>query len=141
MGGPRKSYKDVVRGANEATIYCLKEDKPKRKEEEEDTGRYEKTRVIYGDVNKEMMQELSHSIIGESLYSMKAMLMDEKLRRVFRSIVSVKEMAAYNILITFTSKDGIEEALKESGDLLHKYFDEVRAWSIEEVCQTRRVWL
>ena len=35
----------------------------------------------------------------------------------------------------------MEEALKEHSNVLCRYFEEVRPWSLEEVCQTWKMWV
>ena len=48
-------------------------------------------------------------------------------------------MGAYKVLITFSLVEEIEINTKNDGSLLSKYFEEVREWTEEEVCQTRQV--
>ena len=43
-------------------------------------------------------------------------------------------------LVTFISKEAMEEFLCYQQPLL-EFFDEIRNWNPEEVCQTHRVWL
>ena len=50
-------------------------------------------------------------------------------------------MGAYKVLITFPSKEDMEETVKERGNILSEYFEELRVWTEEEVCQTRRLWV
>ena len=50
-------------------------------------------------------------------------------------------MQPYKGLVTFDTKEDREEAMKSSMELLLKHFVEVRYWSEEEGCQTRRMWI
>ena len=51
--------------------------------------------VVNGEVNEEMLEKLSRSIIGESLHQVNIDVMAEKLRREWLSIVGVKKMGRY----------------------------------------------
>ena len=62
-----------------------------------------------------------------------------KLRAKFKSVSNAKRIGAYKTLVTFESKEMMEKCLIEDKHRLIKFCDEVREWSMEEVCQTRRV--
>lgn len=104
-------------------------------------GPYEKTRVVYGDVNQTILEELERSVVGETLVSIEIQLMEDRLRNIHLSIIYVKELGAYKALITFASREERDKIVKEEGGPLTYFYVEVRAWSIEETCQTRGVWV
>ena len=136
-----KSYKDAILDGNRKGVRGGKE-APARKidaETKDEGEKYERTTVVYGDVDKDMAEELSRSFIGETLCPIDIELMEAKLRGTFLPIESVRTMGAYKVLITFPSKEDMEETMKERGNLLSEYFDKLRVWSEEEVCQTRTV--
>ena len=114
-----------------------KKDKDKVVEEEN----YEKTRVVYSEVEKNIVGEFERSIIGETLFPMDIVLIEAKLRGTFLPFESIRTMGAYKALINFASKEDMYETMKEGVSVLREYFDELRIWANEEVCQTRRVWL
>ena len=101
--------------------------------------RLEKTMVVYGEVDEFMMNKLSKSIIGESIFPVNIEVMEERLRRDWYTIVDVKPMGAYKTLITFETKEDVEDAL--GSDFLLNYFEGIRRCSEDEFCQTRRVWI
>ena len=79
-----RTFKDVV-VRNGVPGYS--EDKLVNNEEkkkiEEDEEKYEKTRVVYGDQDEELVAELERSLVGEMLYPIDIVLMEDKLRRAF----------------------------------------------------------
>ena len=54
-------------------------------------------------------------------------------------IIDVIELGAYKAIVTFDSLERVSEALFKDMELLAKHFKEVKAWSKEEWCQTKRV--
>ena len=75
MVGGRRSYRDAV----VQKVNPKERNKPtKVSNEEEDKGKYEKTRVVYGDQDDELVAELRRSLVGETLYPID---MEEKLRK------------------------------------------------------------
>ena len=78
---------------------------------QKDRDKVEKTIVIYGEVDETMMEKLSRSIIGESVYPVNIEVMGERLRRDWFTIVDVKPMGAYKTLITFENKQDVEDAM------------------------------
>ena len=81
--------------------------------------------------------KLSRCLIGESLFPVDIETMSEKLYRDRFTMVDVKQMGAYKTVMTFETKNDMEEAL--ASDYLLNHFEEVRKWSMEECSQTRRV--
>ena len=65
--------------------------------------------------------------------------METKLRGSFLPFEIIRAMGAYKALITFASKEDMDDTMKEEGSVLREYFDELRIWTNEEICQTRRV--
>ena len=101
----------------------------------------EKTTVVYGEINDDMKEKLSRSIIGETTYPVNVDVLKERLLQEWYTIVEVKPMGAYKTVLTFESVQDKEDALKLGGDCLKNHFADVRDWSIEEFNQTRRVWI
>ena len=94
-----------------------------------DEAQLERTMVVYGEVDQFMMDKLSKSIIGESIFPVNMEIMEERLRRDWYTIIDVKPMGAYKTLITFETKEDMEDAL--GSDFLLNYFKEIRRWSEE----------
>ena len=69
--------------------------KEKRGLNNEEQGKYFPTKVVYGDVDQELVTELKRSVIGETSYLMESALMEDKLRRVFSSIEKVLALGKY----------------------------------------------
>lgn len=57
----------------------------------------------------------------------------ERLQKDQRSINEVKQMGAYKTLVTFASKEEMEDILAMGDDVSCDHFDEIWLWSIEEV--------
>ena len=83
-----------------------------------------------------MMEVLSRSIIGETLKPFDVVSVEMKIKKEVTSVSSVKDMGPYKALVSFISKDAMEECLKCSKQPLLEFFDEVRDWTPEEICQT-----
>ena len=85
------------------------------------------------------MERLNRIIIGEMLTPVSIESVADKLLNNWWSISKVRNMGFYKTLITFCSKEDMEEALTSRKDILLEHFAEVRRWSNEEVCQMRRM--
>ena len=83
----------------------------------------------------DIVEELDRSIVAKSLYPIDIDLMEAKLRGTFLPFDAIRAMGAYKALITFPSKEERDETIKEGGNVLSEYFDELRIWSKEEVYQ------
>ena len=129
------SYKDVLNKTQTAPGDGKKAIvKTKDKEKVDDEEKYDRTRVVYGKVDKIMVRELARSIVGENL-------MEAKLRKTFLLFESIRALGAYNALITFATKEDMAKTMNEGGSVLREYFDNLCIWIDEKVCQTRRVWV
>ena len=67
--------------------------------------------------------------------------MATKLTKEWISISKVKDIGKYKLLVTFSTKEDMKKALSSGMDFLKSFFADIRRWSMEEVGQTRRVWL
>ena len=67
-----------------------------------ENGKCEKTKVVYGDVNRELVKELERSAVGESLHPIEIQTFEARLRGDFLSIEKVRKWSAYKSLITFS---------------------------------------
>ena len=102
-----------------------------------DKEKYDQTRVMFRQVNKQLLPKLEKSAVGETMQPMDIKLMEDKLRHVLPIIENVREMGSYKTLITFLTTEDMLEILKEGGNMLGEYFAEIRAWTKEKVCQTQ----
>ena len=68
-------------------------------------------------------------------------LLSLRLMNEWHPVVKVRDLGPYKAIVTFESKEDMEEALVSYKDLLLNHFAKVRKWSEEEVYQTRRVWI
>ena len=68
-------------------------------------------------------------------------MVGNELMNALPNIENIREMGAYKILMTFRSIEIRDEALREEDEVLKRYIKEIRAWSVDETCQTRKVWL
>ena len=67
--------------------------------------------------------------------------MKERLFWYWPTITKVRQMGAYETLITFDTIEDMEVELTIGADYMKNYFGEIRKWSDEEQCKTRKVWL
>ena len=88
--------------------------------------------MVFGEINRDLTAELERSVVANALHPVDIELVGAKLKDTFPSIESIREIDTYKMLITFKSVKEREEVLEEGDDLLTKYFDEVRVWSLEE---------
>ena len=138
----QRSFRDVVMGessrqglqGNQRVVH-------KKNNDDDDSSKFDKTRVVYGETNVEFVQELQRSLVGETLKPLELAVVGEDLMNAFPNIESIREMGAYKMLITFCSMESRDEALNERDEILKRHFDDIRVWSSEETCQTRRVWV
>ena len=65
---------------------------------------------MYGEVNEEMVEKYL-SLIGESLFLANIETMTEKLYIDRFTVVDVKQIGAYKIVITFVTKNDMKVAL------------------------------
>ena len=96
---------------------------------------------MYGGANKEIMQELEQSLVGETLKPIEFEDIKRKLWEAYPSIESTRKMGEYKLLITFHFIEDKEMAMKKGGKVLQMYLDEIRNWTTKETSQTRRLWV
>ena len=142
-GRDGRSYRDVVAQKGEKKHEGEKEetDNEKKVQNDQEETKYEKTRVVYGEDDKSLLEELERSLIRETLAPTDLELVDMELRQLFWCMNYIRAMGSYKTLITFSSKAEMEDVLKERRDVLQRYFEEIRPWTIVEVSQTRRTWV
>ena len=85
-----------------------------------------------------MNEMLSRSIIGESTYPMVLDSSYEKLANQWRTMIRVRELGSFKTIVTFETIQDMEEALKH-GKCLKEDFVEIRRWTRQEFCPTRRI--
>ena len=108
-----------------------------RKENEKE----EPMKIVQGVINEDTLEWLQRSIVGEIIKPLNFNLLADRLYNEWLCISNVREMGAYKALVTFDSRESLEEALATAKDLLLNHFKEVRKWTDEELCQTRKVCL
>ena len=64
-----------------------------------------------------------------------------KLRKTCPVVCDVRNLGAYKVLVTLVSKEDKDQIMKEERGPLRGSFARVRDWTIQETCQTRRVWV
>ena len=104
-------------------------------------GKYLPTREVHGDTDIEFMKKLKRSLIGETLCPIDIQRLKCKLIEDIPSIENVRSMGSYKVLITFLTEVDMEEVLAIGSTFLGQFFKEVKRWSSDEVCQTRRTWV
>ena len=98
-------------------------------------------KIVQGVNNEDTLEWLQRNIVGETIKPLNFNLLADRLYNEWLCISNVREMGAYKALVTFDSRESLEEALATAKDLLLNHFKEVRKWTDGELCQTRRVWL
>ena len=135
-------YKDaVLQKENIGAQEINKGVKQKGINDEDGKGKYEATRVVYGEVNRNIIKELERSVIGEAMCPLNSEEVKKLIHSKIHSVEKVREIGLFKSLITFHNKQGMLQALEGEDNILGGIFDEVRPWTSEEVCQTRRVWI
>ena len=104
-----------------------------------DGEKLEKTVVVYGEVDEVMMKKSSRSIVGESIALVSIEVREECLCKDWYTIKEVKPIGTYKTLITFETREDMEDAM--GSDYLLNYFEDIRRWSDEEYSQTQRLWI
>lgn len=102
---------------------------------------YEKTIIIYGEWDFKKKRVLERSMVGEALKPFTAIETEALLKVENPAVERTRGMGAYKALITFTSVQEKEMAIKNGGGNLSSFFREVREWTVEEVAQIKRVWV
>lgn len=97
--------------------------------------------VLEGVVNHIMIESLSRSLVGETLVSIDIKEISKRLMQEFSSIMSVKAMGSYKVLITFQSIKDMEDMLLMDNMVLLNQLEDIRKWTQEEFCRTRRTWV
>ena len=106
-----KTYKDAVLQHNPDTNKGGGDQKTRRIKRDEFEKQYKKTTVVYGEVNQEMMELLSRSVVGEALQPFDVKLVGEKIKKEVDSVISAKDIGAYRGLVSLISKEDMEECL------------------------------
>ena len=136
-----KTFKEVVMGTSkDAYAGAINSNTHSRPKLQEET-KYEKTKVVYGDIHQGLWEELQRSVVGETLIPINYNSLSLKLRKTCPTVCDVRNLGAYKVLVTLASKEDKDQILKEEGGPLRDSFVEIRDWTIEETCQTRRVWV
>ena len=101
----------------------------------------DRTRVVYGVGNQQFMEELGRSAVAETTRPIDEQEVEEIMKATIPSIDKIRQMGAYKILITFNSERQRDEVLRQDEPILREYGADLRNWTMEEVCQTRRTWV
>ena len=56
-------------------------------------------------------------------------------------ISKIRDIDKYKYLVTFSTKQDMDESLEAGRDLFLEVFDEIIPWTVEEVAVARRFWL
>ena len=97
--------------------------------------------VVHGEVCQENMEWLNRSIVGEVLVPTDCEYIFSKIEIDWRSKVKIRAMGEYKFLVTFHSREEAEEVLSLEKNFLSSILNEIRKWTPQDVCQTRRIWL
>ena len=77
-----------------------------------------KTRVAYGEADKGIMEVLTRSVIRESLKPIKFLKVELELMQNLPVVSKVKEIRAYKAFATFSSMEGMVDAMSNSIGIL-----------------------
>ena len=137
-----RSYKDVViHNMKQPAAENDRSEKGPNRNKREENEKYDKTRVVYGVGNQQLMEELGRSAIGESVKPVDTQAVEEAVKDIIHSVEKVRQMGAYKVLLTFNSIKNKDDFLGRDESTLRGYFAEVRNWTMKEVCQTRCTWV
>lgn len=56
--------------------------------------------MVYGEVDQKMVETLSRSVGGKTLIPFEVQSVEHKIKQKLKSVISVKDMGAYKVLIT-----------------------------------------
>ncbi|MED6145794.1 hypothetical protein PIB30_028554 [Stylosanthes scabra] len=131
QNGVRK-FKDVLTGEstkNENQVYNWR---PK-KNSQMNLGE------VQGIIDEEMKEKLSSSIVGELVVPVKMEELAPKLFHDWHTLVEVKSIGPFQVLMVFDSEESMREALNSY--FLLNHFGEIRAWEAMEMNRSRTVWI
>ena len=79
--------------------------------------------------------------MGEHFKPIDHASLSRSIKEKWKKVVKVRAMSTFIALITFESKEAMEEALHRDLNWLLSFFNEVRPWSFSEGWQPRKVWI
>ncbi|MED6205931.1 hypothetical protein PIB30_022215 [Stylosanthes scabra] len=89
--------------------------------------------------DSKVTEVLQRCLIGESLELFDFPKLAESLKRDCQSIVRVKSLGSFKVVMEFETEQQMKEVL--DSQLLLNHFMEIRKWSEGETNRTRRTWL
>ena len=136
-----RTYKDVTN--------CNMDNGAKRKSDRNDGSggsHYQeedqhKTIAVEGKVCETKVEWLNRSLIGEGQKPLSALEVSSRLDEQGVRHEKVRAMDPYTVVITFKTKEEMEDALTVSSEEMLKIVDDIRKWSSKEKCRVRRVWI
>ncbi|MED6146519.1 hypothetical protein PIB30_035221 [Stylosanthes scabra] len=111
----------------------------KQEEDEHVENKEPRLPIVKGNVDVNMLEKLQRSIVRESTFPLNIEQMAPKLFSDWHTLMEVKILGSYKLVLTFDSIENMEEAVQSA--FLLNHFGEIRKWNEDESNRSRKAWL
>jgi len=97
-------------------------------------------RVVKGEINEEFQVWLPYSLVCSTEKPRDLATLSNTILSGYGQCTRICALSGYRFILTFTSKEAMEEALKNHEEL-DLWFYDIKRWDKYDRCESRKVWL